>query len=167
MAPELERRTFAGAALTLEAEDRAARTSGRRFTGYAAVFGSDSEPLPFTETIRSGAFTRSLGTGRNVRLFANHDEGRLLATTGAGTLRLTEDARGLKVSADLPDTTDGRDLAELIRRGDVVGMSFGFKTNRDRWSADGARRELLDVDLFEVSIVTGWPAYPATSASVQ
>jgi HK97 family phage prohead protease len=165
MGPELERRTFTGSALALEPmEERAVQ--GRRFSGYAAVFDSDSEPMPFTERIRPGAFTRSLGTGRNVRLFANHDDGRLLATSAAGTLRISEDARGLRVDADLPNTSDGRDLAELMRRGDVVGMSFGFKTQKDRWSADGTRRELLDVDLFEVSIVTGWPAYPSTSASV-
>ena len=86
--------------------------AGRRFSGYAATFDSDSEPLPFIERIAPGAFTRSLASGFNAKLYVDHDTGRLLATTRAGTLRLTEDARGLRVDADLPDTSDGRDLAE-------------------------------------------------------
>jgi hypothetical protein len=38
---------------------------------------------------------------------------------------------------------------------------------KDSWNEDLTSRELVEVRLFEVSPVTGWPAYPATSASVR
>lgn len=165
MPDDLERRT-ATVALSIDTEERAAGGAGRRFSGYAAVFDADSEPLPFTERIARGAFTRSLASGFNAKLYVDHDTGRLLATTRAGTLHLEEDGHGLRVRADLPDTTDGRDVAELIGRGDIDSMSFGFITRRDRWSADGAQREILEADVKEVSIITSWPAYGSTTAKV-
>jgi HK97 family phage prohead protease len=139
------------------------------FSGYAAVFNSDSEPLPFVERIAPGAFRRSLKSKNNIRMYLNHDSSMLLATTRAKTLRLMEDERGLKVEADLPDTTVGRDLSTLIQRGDVDSMSFGFSVppKGDSWSDDGMVRELKEVRLYEVSVVTGFPAYQATSASVR
>ena len=142
---------------------------GMSFSGYAAVFNSDSEPLPFTERILPGAFSKSLRSRNNVRMYLNHDSTMLLATTRAKTLRLNEDERGLKVEADLPDTTVGRDLSTLIKRGDVDSMSFGFSVpaRGDKWSDDGMVRELKEVKLYEVSVVTGFPAYAATSASVR
>ena len=143
--------------------------AGMAFSGYAAVFNSDSEPLPFTERILPGAFKKSLRSKNNVRMYLNHDSTMLLATTRAKTLRLQEDERGLKVDADLPDTTVGRDLSTLIKRGDVDSMSFGFSVpaRGDQWSNDGSMRELKEVRLYEVSVVTGFPAYAATSASVR
>jgi hypothetical protein len=142
---------------------------GMSFSGYAAVFNSDSEPLPFVERIAPGAFKRSLKSKNNIRMYLNHDSSMLLATTRAKTLRLMEDERGLKVEADLPDTTVGRDLSTLIQRGDVDSMSFGFSVppKGDSWSDDGMVRELKEVRLYEVSVVTGFPAYQATSASVR
>jgi len=142
---------------------------GMTFAGYAAVFNQDSEPLPFTERILPGAFARSLKSRNNVRMYMNHDSSMLLATTRAKTLRLAEDGHGLKVEADLPDTTVGRDLSVLMRRGDVDSMSFGFTVPKggDRWSEDGSTRELKQVRLFEVSVVTGFPAYAGTSAQVR
>lgn len=142
---------------------------GMSFSGYAAVFNSDSEPLPFTERILPGAFKKTLNSRNNVRMYLNHDSSMLLATTRAKTLRLAEDERGLKVEADLPDTTVGRDLSTLIKRGDVDSMSFGFSVpaRGDQWSDDGMVRELKEVRLYEVSVVTGFPAYQATSASVR
>ena len=142
---------------------------GMSFSGYAAVFNSDSEPLPFIERIMPGAFRKSLKSRNNIRMYLNHDSSMLLATSRAKTLRLMEDERGLKVEADLPDTTIGRDLSTLIKRGDVDSMSFGFSVppKGDSWSDDGSVRELKEVRLYEVSVVTGFPAYQATSASVR
>lgn len=150
-------------------EVRSMEDAKTSFSGYAAVFNSPSEPLPFTETIRAGAFRRSLNSGREVRMFVNHNTDMVLGSTRSGTLTLTEDARGLKVEGELPDTTYGRDLSVLMQRGDVHSMSFGFSIPRggDSWSDDGQTRELREVILHEVSIVTGFPAYPATDASVR
>ena len=142
---------------------------GMSFTGYAAVFNSPSEPLPFIERIMPGAFSKTLKSRNNVRMYMNHDSSMLLATTKAKTLRLSEDSKGLFVDASLPDTSVGRDLSVLMKRGDVSSMSFGFSvpTGGDYFSDDGMTRELRQIKLFEVSVVTGFPAYTATSASVR
>ena len=146
-----------------------ASSDGMSFTGYAAVFDSPSEPLPFTEVIKGGAFQRSLKSRNEIKLFMNHNTDVVLGSSRAGTLRLSEDSRGLLAEADLPDTTAGRDLSVLMQRGDVNSMSFGFSVppRGDKWSDDGATRELHQVRLHEVSIVTGFPAYQATTASVR
>lgn len=146
-----------------------ASSDGMSFTGYAAVFDSPSEPLPFTEVIKGGAFQRSLKSRNEIKLFMNHNTDVVLGSSRAGTLRLSEDSRGLLAEADLPDTTAGRDLSVLMQRGDVNSMSFGFSVppRGDKWSEDGATRELHQVRLHEVSIVTGFPAYQATTASVR
>lgn len=146
-----------------------ASSDGMSFTGYAAVFDSPSEPLPFTEVIKGGAFQRSLKSRNEIKLFMNHNTDVVLGSSRAGTLRLSEDSRGLLAEADLPDTTAGRDLSVLMQRGDVNSMSFGFSVppRGDKWSEDGSTRELHQVRLHEVSIVTGFPAYQATTASVR
>ena len=142
--------------------------NGATFMGYAAVFNSDSEPLPFVEQIRPGAFQRTLSSRNNVKMYVNHDDTLVLASTRAGTLRLSEDSRGLRAEADLPDTTYARDLTVLLRRGDVDSMSFGFSVPRggDEWSQDGQRRFLNEVRLHEVSVVSN-PAYQETSATIR
>ncbi|MFZ9961580.1 MAG: HK97 family phage prohead protease, partial [Candidatus Limnocylindrus sp.] len=147
----------------------AADGDGMTFTGYGAVFNSPSQPLPFIERIAPGAFNRSLRSRNEIKLFVNHDTSRVLASKRAGTLRLAEDSHGLRVEADLPETTDGRDMAVLLKRGDIDSMSFGFSVPKggDSWSDDGQERELREVRLHEVSIVTGFPAYEATTASVR
>jgi HK97 family phage prohead protease len=146
-----------------------ASSDGMSFTGYAAVFNSPSEPLPFTEVIKEGAFKRSLKSRNEIKLFMNHNTDVVLGSTRAGTLKLSEDSRGLLAQAELPDTSAGRDLSVLMKRGDVSSMSFGFSVppKGDQWSQDGTTRELHQVRLHEVSIVTGFPAYEATTASVR
>jgi HK97 family phage prohead protease len=140
---------------------------GMTFVGYAAKFNSRSEDLGgFVETIQQGAFSRSLRSRNDVKLLVNHDSGRVLASSRAKTLRLYEDETGLKVEADLPNTTDGRDMAELLRRGDLNKMSFGFSVQKDSWNNEMTERTLKSVRLFEVSIVA-FPAYAETEAMVR
>lgn len=142
---------------------------GMTFVGYAARFNSPSEWLGFTERIAPGAFTRTLKARNEVKAFLNHNTDVVLGSTRAGTLRLTQDDRGLLAEIDLPETTAGRDLAVSVRRGDVSGMSFGFSVPRggDEWSDDGSERTLREIALAEVSPVTGFPAYKATTAAVR
>ena len=143
---------------------------GNTFVGYAAMFNVPSEPLPFVERIAPGAFGKSLRQrSKDVRLYINHNSDMVLASKRSGTLRLTEDDRGLRVEADLPDTTAARDLKALMDSGVVSTMSFGFTVPRggDKWSGDGMERTLTGINLHEVSVVTGFPAYPQTTAAVR
>ena len=140
--------------------------AGMTFSGYAAVFNSNSEPLPFIERIAPGAFRGSLKNRNDIKLLWNHDSGQPLGSTRAGNLRLTEDDRGLYVEATLPNTSLGRDVRELVASKIVDSMSFGFTVANggDEWSADGSTRTLTKVVLREVSIVS-FPAYSATAGS--
>jgi len=142
-------------------------SDGMHFSGYAALFDSPSEPLPFIERIQRGAFKRSLKTRNDIKFLWNHDSGEILGSTRARTLTLSEDDRGLKVEGTLPNTSRGRDVAELLRRNDIDAMSFGFSVPQggDTWSGDGSQRTLRQVSLHEVSLVA-WPAYTATAGTV-
>jgi HK97 family phage prohead protease len=144
-----------------------AEGDGMTFTGYASVFNSPSEDLGgFIEYVAPGAFKRSLQSRNEVKLLWNHDSGEPLASLRGGTMQLVEDERGLKVTAQLPNTTRGRDVAELLRTNVINEMSFGFNVIKDNWSRDGQTRTLESVRLFEVSVVS-FGAYKATEAAVR
>lgn len=140
------------------------RTAGRCVSGYAAVFDETTTVGAFSELIRRGAFARSLQAASNICALYDHDSRALLGTTRAGTLSLREDERGLAFDLMLPDTSYGNDVAALVARGDIAGCSFGFMVREERWQ--GQLRELLDVDLVEITL-TASPAYPQTSVSLR
>jgi hypothetical protein len=142
---------------------------GMTLTGYAARFNEPSEPLPFIERIKPGAFKRSINSRNDIKLLWNHNTDMVLGSTRAGTLTLKEDEVGLRVIASLPDTTYGRDAKVSIQRGDVTGFSFGFTVpaGGDSWSADGSERTLKSVRLMEVSTGVAFPAYPSTNGTAQ
>lgn len=156
----------------VDGEIRAVDGTGNRFVGYAAVFNSDSENLGgFVERILPGAFEKTLrNKRRDVRAYVNHDSNMVLASSRSGTLQMREDDKGLRVEFDLPEGVSyADDLRALMRANIVDKMSFGFTIPRkgDSWSDDGTRRELREVVLHEVSVVTGHPAYTATAAAVR
>lgn len=160
----VEIRTFDAAVCEMRASEDG---DGMTFGGYAWRYNEPSLPLPFTERIAQGAFTRTLKSKNDIRAYVNHDDTRLLGSTRAKTLRIDDRADGGFVEIDLPNTTDGNDIRELVGRGDIQGMSFGFSTVRDSWSGDQTERTLEEVRLHEVSVVTSVPAYPQTTASVR
>ena len=143
-------------------------------SGYAAVFNSPSEEIEewgfrFTEIIRKGAFAKTLKEA-DARALVNHDPNYVLGRNTARTLTLAEDQKGLAINVTPPDTQWARDLQESMNRGDVNQMSFAFRVVKERYTENNEEkhvlRELLEVQLFDVSVVT-YPAYPATSAVVR
>ncbi|MGH6895766.1 MAG: HK97 family phage prohead protease [Geminicoccaceae bacterium] len=144
------------------------RVEGRTLTGLAAPFDREARLGRLVEVIRRGAFARSLRAGVDVRALVDHDPTRLLGRTRSGTLELHEATEGLAFSIAAPATQLGDDTLELARRGDLSGMSFGFRARPDGERTRGRVRELVDVDLMEVSVITGGqPAYPDTSVSAR
>ena len=115
-----------------------------RLAGYAALFGT---PDAGRDVIRPGAFARSLAErGEPLPLFWQHR-----ADLRIGWLETAaEDARGLRVVATVDNPSGAAGLA--LKRGAVTGLSFGYRARAARASPHG--RELLDLDLFEVSLVT-------------
>jgi len=147
--------------------DIRAAESGRTIGGYAAVFNSRANIGGyFEEVIAPGAFDDALM--QDVRALVDHDTGRVIGRTKAGTLRMKQDDMGLAVEIDLPDTSDGRDLATLIERGDVSGMSFGFVVTKETWdeTMEPPMRTIQALDLREVSVVA-FPAYDDTSIAMR
>jgi HK97 family phage prohead protease len=146
---------------------------GHQFTGYAALFDVDSEPLGkagIIETIDPGTFRRALGDPARKTFVVDHNEEKLLSSTTSAHLRLAADSRGLLTDSDLPDTTYVRDLRELHAAGELPGMSFEFAPRKGgvAWSQDGRSRRLTDVKLFHVTVLTGkTPAYSSTSAEIR
>jgi len=140
--------------------------NGTTLYGYAALFDSPSEPMPFIEYVKRGAFSKTLNDGADVRLLIDH-EGVPLARTKSGTMRLVEDERGLAVEADLdPMNPDAARVISAMKRGDLSQMSFAFRTIKDQFSDDRMVRELREVQLYDVSVVT-FPAYEQTVAEIR
>lgn len=134
----------------------------RVLTGYAVIWNSNTTIGDyFVERIAPGAFSGSMGG--DILALLHHDSGRVLGRTKSNTLRLKEDARGLHVEIDVPNTTDGNDLWELVERGDITGMSFGMRVTKQEWDDTGAipHRTILEAELFEVT-ATPTPAYEDT-----
>lgn len=120
-----------------------------RFAGYAALFDIADAAR---DTIRRGAFARSLAAREGpLPLYWQHRPDLPIGVIE----RIAEDARGLRVIARI-DRPDSR-AAHLLAAGKVDGLSFGFRTRAARQSEAG--RELIDIDLFEVSLVTH-PLHP-------
>jgi len=158
---ERENRSVAYSNLELRAA-----ADGKTLVGYAAVFDSPSEPLPWTEFVRRGAFTKTIKDGADVRLLIDH-EGVPLARTRSGTLSLYEDEVGLRIEASLDENNpDAAKVMSALRRGDLSQMSFAFQTVKDSWSDDKRTRELKEVRLYDVSVVT-YPAYEETVAELR
>jgi HK97 family phage prohead protease len=150
---------------------------GLTFEGYAAVFDKPSIPIPggprgpFIETIRQGAFSRTLARNPDIVLSYQHNLMTLpLGRTRSGTLSLAEDSHGLLAKGTLPDNEVGRPVRDAIRRGDVSGMSIRFRVPSkagEKWSADYSSRELLEVALGPELSIVNFPAYPDTTAAVR
>lgn len=143
---------------------------GNTLEGYAILWNVRSNPINefgrrFTETIMKGAF-RNINS-KDIKLYYNHDKSMPLARTQNGTLTLSEDDKGLKFRAELPNTTLGNDVKELLRLGTLTGeMSFGFIATRDKWNEKKDQRSVTEAELYEISVVQD-AAYPSTSSQLR
>lgn len=115
-----------------------------RFAGYAALFGKRDAG---GDTIDPGAFARTLSerTTPFPLLWQHRPDVRI-----GWVEQIAEDDRGLRVVARIDNPQGG--AAAALKRGDVTGLSFGYRARAYR--RDGKGRELTDLQLFEVSLVT-------------
>ena len=141
-------------------EARADGVTGKMYLEGVIPFNSRSEDLGwFQEVIDPTAFNKTLADGANVFAFWAHSSEEVLASRDAGTLALSVDSIGLHFSAELRE--DCRPRFEAVARGDVVGVSFGFITQKEEWDyeQEPALRTLKEVQLLEVSPGVAFPAY--------
>jgi HK97 family phage prohead protease len=140
--------------------------------GVAVSYETPSAPIGgkggFIETIKAGAFTRSLASGKDVKCLVNHDANRILGRRKNGTLTLSDTATGLSFRCQLDSRNSAHaDLYAQVKRGDMDECSFAFNATKQQWSADRTRRTITEADLFDVSIVA-YPAYDkGTSAQAR
>ena len=138
--------------------------------GNVSLFDNPTVIGNFTEIIRKGTFSRAIKEKQDVRALKNHDRNLLLGRTKNNTLDLIENDKGLQMKAVPPNTQTARDTIEEVKNGYIDEMSFGFSVPEggDKWTTQEGKtvREIFDVDLFDVSVVT-YPAYGKTSASVR
>lgn len=143
---------------------------GRTVVGHAAVFGQVAQIRGGYEAIAPTAFDDVLGRPDDVVALRDHNPSMLLGRRSAGTLRLSTDDEGLAFELDLPDTSYGRDVRELINRGDLRGASFGFVPGKDELGHAPDGRQLRTHTsigrLLDVSVVT-LPAYDGTDVTLR
>ena len=115
-----------------------------RLAGYAALFDRRDAGR---DAIRKGAFIRTLAERRDpLPLFWQHRPDQRIGWVET----VGEDSRGLRVIATIDNPAGG--AAAAVKRGAVTGLSFGYRARG--FSRSEAGRDLTDVDLFEVSLVT-------------
>lgn len=115
-----------------------------RFAGYAALFGKRDAGR---DTIRPGAFVRTLAERQEpLPLFWQHRPEQRIGWIESAR----EDARGLRVVATIDNSQGG--AAAALTRGAVTGLSFGYRARA--FDRSQAGRDLIEVDVFEVSLVT-------------
>ncbi|WP_262504349.1 HK97 family phage prohead protease [Sphingobium sp. KCTC 72723] len=114
-----------------------------RFAGYAAVFDRVDRG---GDVVRAGAFGAVAAGG--VPLLWQHGVGSVIGVVETAR----EDARGLRVIGRVSArTAAGREAAAALRGGSLDGLSFGYRVREARGAGP---RELLALDLVEVSLVT-------------
>lgn len=175
-------------------EPQEGQTESREIEGRPIVFGVRSVNLtPWSSTrkvyevLEPGCISRELLQKSDVVLNLNHNSdvvnvlGRYRNNPDKDTLSLELRGDGIDCRCDLPKTNNANDTLELIRRGDINGMSFAFE---DDWedSENGVSFEKTnDVEdgkevwlrhvkritgLYDVSIVTH-PAYEQTTVGTR
>jgi HK97 family phage prohead protease len=166
----------------------------RTIEGTPIVFGVRSVNLtPWSDTravfevLERGCITPELLKRSDVLLNLNHSNmvpdilGRF-RNTDKDTLQLTLNEDNVECRCDLPNTNNANDTLELMKRGDITGMSFAFSDDyqdsengvsyerTDEKTEDGKEVWLRHVKritgLYDVSIVTH-PAYEQTSVGTR
>ena len=174
-------------------EPQEGQQESREIEGRPIVFGVRSVNLtPWSSTrkvyeiLEPGCISRELLAKSDVILNLNHSNmvpdvlGRF-RNSDKDTLSLELRGDGIDCRCDLPKTNNANDALELMKRGDITGMSFAFE---DDWedSENGVSYEKTNdiedgkevwirhvkkiIGLYDVSIVTH-PAYEQTSVTTR
>lgn len=116
------------------------------FSGYASTFNSVDS---YGDTVMPGAYKKTLkNRDRPIRLRWNHWHDVI-----GKWLELREDETGLYVEGELtPGHSKAQDVYASMKHGAVDGLSIGYRPIQYRELGDG-RRELKEIQLFEISIV--------------
>ena len=175
-------------------EPQEGQTESREIEGRPIVFGVRSVNLtPWSSTrkvyevLEPGCISRELLQKSDVVLNLNHNSdvvnvlGRYRNNPERDTLKLEMRGDGIDCRCELPKTNNANDTLELIKRGDITGMSFAFSDDYEDTENGVSYERTNDVEdgkevwlrhvkringLYDVSIVTH-PAYEQTSVATR
>ena len=158
----------------------------RTITGYAILFNTPSVALydyddeEEREVIAPSAVTKELLDSCDIKFTMYHNRQIILARSknGEGTLKYNVDKKGVSFEFDAPKTVDGDTALELVRRGDITGCSFMFRTHyydSAYVSRNVERKNGKTVITYTVNAITDIqdftlaadPAYPDTSVEAE
>lgn len=144
--------------LTSQLTIKGTTTSGT-FEGYASVFHVEDY---YRDVVMPGAFTKSLAAhrarGSAPALLLFHDHARPCGVWED----MAEDDHGLFVRGQLLlGTRDGAEAFELVKAGALTGLSIGYRPVVEQFDRAKGVNELLEIDLWETSLVT----FPANEAA--
>ena len=139
--------------------------------GYAVLYEQTTKiGNYFQETIARGAIKDEALS--DVLFFVNHDASKISLARSRrnnanSSLQLKLDDKGLyfRTKLDIENNAEAATLYSAVKRGDIDGMSFWMRVNKDEWSdldTDTPRRRITEISkIFEISAVN-WPAYEDT-----
>lgn len=154
--------------------------SGRTIEGYAIVFGVESRLIvdywdDYREIIEPGAITEEELAQMDIKMTMWHNREKLLARSnkGVGTLRLSVDDIGVKFEFDSPNTSDGNNALELVKRGDMGGSSFTYWSDESsavsysKNEDDILIRHVKKINMVYEMTIASDPAYTQTSVTAR
>ena len=106
----------------------------------------------------------SIDLSGGVDLYMGHKTPHLLARHPGGGMSVTDDGSAVRLSAELPDTSAGRDAVELLRRGTLTGLSVEFVPRRSHF--EGGTRVIDRALVPRVALVSA-PAYPGSRVELR
>lgn len=148
---------------------------GAIITGHPIVFNQETEIETWAGTIREVIDPEAIDSEtdmRDVRFLVGHDTSRIPMARSRNnnensTMKLTPDEIGLAMRANVDTENNGtaRELYSAAGRGDISGMSFMFRVDKDSWDDLDTDRPLRHIrhisKIYEVSAVV-FPAYEGT-----
>lgn len=154
--------------------------SKRVIEGYAIVFGVESRMLvdyweDYREIIEPGAITEDELAQMDIKMTMWHNREKLLARSnkGVGTLKLSVDDIGVKYEFEAPNTSDGGNAYELVKRGDMSGSSFTYWSDESssvsytKDDDDIMIRHVKKINMIYEMTLASDPAYVQTSVTAR
>ena len=118
----------------------------RSIEGFASIFGNVDSG---NDIVIRGAFAKTLKKRQPVMLW-QHNTNEPIGVWS----EYEETEKGLRVKGTLADTMLGIDAYKLLKMGALKGLSIGYGTKKYEIDQDKGTRRLMELDLFEVSLVT-------------
>jgi HK97 family phage prohead protease len=123
------------------------------FEGYASVFGETDH---VSDIVQKGAFKKTLAAAKKKKrppaLLWQHDTRQPIGAWDT----MEEDDKGLygKGRLLIDDIPVARQAHALMKNNGLSGLSIGYRTIRSKVDETAQIRTLVEVELFEVSLVT-------------